>query len=163
MQVITFASLLALLLWSLLCALGDARERRIPNSLVLKGAAGVALFLLVYRENLTGGPLADSALGFCTALLVTLPGYWLGRMGAGDVKMLAVIGLATSVEFVAYTVGTAALWIVLWFLAAPALWPRLPERCKTAFPALAPPLAKLPYAPFLCLGMIVASLMALLS
>lgn len=161
MQVTTFASLFALLVWSLLCALGDARARRIPNPLVLVGALGVALYLLIHRSNLAGGPLADSALGFCTALLITLPGYALGRMGAGDVKMLAVIGLATSFEFVAWTVGGAALWIMFWWLVAPSLWPRLPTGCRAAFPALAPPLARLPYAPFLFLGMCLASIAVL--
>jgi prepilin peptidase CpaA len=161
MQVIFPASLLALLAWSLLCALGDARARRIPNSLVLKGALGVALFLMVYRTNLVGGPLMDSALGFCTALFVTLPGYWLGRMGAGDVKMLAVVGLATSLEFLAYAIGGAALLILFWFCFAPVLWPKLPERYRAALAALAPPCGKLPYAPFLFFGMVVASVMTL--
>ena len=33
------------------------------------------------------------------ALVLTVPGYALGRFGAGDVKLLAALGLASNIEY----------------------------------------------------------------
>ncbi|WP_295993868.1 prepilin peptidase [Rugamonas sp.] len=80
--------------------LTDVRSRRIPNKLVLTGAAaGLALqTALAPGDGLFTAPfggigiaLALAGLGLGLALL--LPMYALRAMGAGDVKLLAMIGV----------------------------------------------------------------------
>ena len=86
-------ALITLLVWAVVT---DLRQRRIPNALVL---AGLALALASHLGAVANGssplagptwwaPLAGLAAGF--ALL--LPLYLLRAMGAGDVKLLAMVG-----------------------------------------------------------------------
>ena len=87
-------ALLAALLSS--AAVTDLRSHRIPNRLVLAGLllafAAHACALALGTPPLAGpaawAPLAGLATGF--ALL--LPFYLLGAMGAGDVKLMAMVG-----------------------------------------------------------------------
>jgi len=80
------------LLWLLLAAVHDARQRRVPNWLVLGGAAlaGGALamnaqpFGVHWPDALTG-----AALGFGFLLVFHVAGL----MGAGDVKFAGALGL----------------------------------------------------------------------
>lgn len=67
----------------------DLKERRIPNLLT-----AIVLGLgLVTRGVLEGTPGLTSALaGAAVAFGLTLPGWWLGGMGAGDVKLMAAVG-----------------------------------------------------------------------
>jgi len=67
----------------------DLKWRRIPN--VLTFGATVAGFLVAL---LTGGSAAfgSSVAGWAVGLVLFLPMYGLGGMGAGDVKLLATIG-----------------------------------------------------------------------
>ncbi len=74
----------------------DVRSRRIPNGLVLVGTAAAltmhATWLASGQDALAGAfwwsPLAGLAVGF--ALL--LPIHLLRAMGAGDVKLMAMVG-----------------------------------------------------------------------
>ena len=75
----------------IVAAVSDYRTRRIPNWLVLSGA----LYGVIYNTVLPPTPhdnilfpLAGLALG----LLLFLPLYFVRAMGAGDVKLLAMIG-----------------------------------------------------------------------
>ena len=102
-----------------LCTLAVAHDllfRRIPNSLVLAGSAFGILFQAFAPEGagLFGSPAG--ALGFTTALLggltglgLFLPMYALRTLGAGDVKLLAMIGVWLGPTGVAW----AALWTLL--------------------------------------------------
>jgi len=72
-------------------AISDYRSRRIPNWLVVSGA----LFGVIYNTALPPSlhdnilfPLAGLGLG----LLLFLPLYLVRAMGAGDVKLLAMVG-----------------------------------------------------------------------
>lgn len=77
----------------------DLRRQRIPNWLVL---SGVLLALLLHTllpagdgflSGLPGGlGLTGSLEGLVCGLLAFLPLYWLRAMGAGDVKLLAMVG-----------------------------------------------------------------------
>jgi len=90
---LVLAVLLACATWT------DLRSRRIPNVLVCCGLlAGLAL-----QTSVTpGGGLFSvpfgaigllwSVAGIAVGLLMLLPMYALGAMGAGDVKLLAMIG-----------------------------------------------------------------------
>jgi prepilin peptidase CpaA len=83
-QAVSFAVLVALLVGA---AVVDVREHRIPNALVFPGIA-VALLL----AHLPGGSLSGSLAGIAVGLAMGLPLYWLRAMGAGDVKLLGMVG-----------------------------------------------------------------------
>jgi prepilin peptidase CpaA len=109
-------SLLALVALKLTAVVCDLRSRRIPNALV---ASGIALGLFIQTVAPAGGGLFGhpaGALGFVPALLggllglgLFLPLYALRALGAGDVKLLAMIGVWLGAPAVAY----AALWSML--------------------------------------------------
>jgi prepilin peptidase CpaA len=82
----------ALLLWAGLIAWVDWRTRRIPNVLLVLMLVPALMCLIVFPHGLSGADRWASALGFCT-LLLGLPGYALGQFGAGDVKLMGVMGL----------------------------------------------------------------------
>jgi prepilin peptidase CpaA len=113
----------ALLLVSLVvfCSATDLSMRRIPNS-VLFATLMTALFLNSFVDGPEG--LIDSVAGLALGIVVLMPFYLLGRMGAGDVKLLGVVGsilgpwgavvagLATMMAG-----GVLALVYVLWLVA----------------------------------------------
>lgn len=78
----------------------DLRERRIPNPLVLMG-----LVIGLASSALTGGlpALGDSLGGTLLGVVLFLPFFVLGAIGAGDAKLFGVVG-----SFV----GHEALWAV---------------------------------------------------
>jgi prepilin peptidase CpaA len=99
------ARVLMLLPALLLCALlglavwHDVRSRRIPNRLLLPGAlaacalhgalaAGQGLF----QQPFGGLGLMSALAGLAIGLALLLPLYMLGAMGAGDVKLMAMVG-----------------------------------------------------------------------
>ncbi|MDO8300221.1 prepilin peptidase [Lacisediminimonas sp.] len=89
--------LLAILL--VLAAQSDARSHRIPNRLVAVGlVAGLALNALLptgtgFTGALPGAAGLLNAMAAATLGLVALiPLYWLRAMGAGDVKLMAMVG-----------------------------------------------------------------------
>ena len=78
-------SLLALLL---LAAGFDIAQRRVPNILIIVGAT-TALTLATH----SGWPgISGAIIGSFTALFVLLPVYASGMMGAGDVKLISMVG-----------------------------------------------------------------------
>jgi prepilin peptidase CpaA len=81
---------LALLAGFLLAAVfADVTRRRIPNLLVLAGLlAGVLSHVLMHD----GKGIGSSSLGAAVGLGVFLPLYLLRAMGAGDVKLMAMVG-----------------------------------------------------------------------
>lgn len=112
------ASVLVVFLALLIAAVTrDLRSRRIPNGLVLFGLAlgllfqtvapsGGGLFLPTGSGGL--GPWAALA-GAATGLALLLPMYALRALGAGDVKLLAMVGMWLGAGPVAWT----ALWTLL--------------------------------------------------
>ncbi|WP_374276933.1 prepilin peptidase [Azonexus sp.] len=78
-------------IWALSVAAMDIAQRRIPNFLV-GGAAFVCLFALAWiGQAPLGGEPWSVAGGLALALLLTLPGYLMRQLGAGDVKMLMAV------------------------------------------------------------------------
>lgn len=70
----------------------DMRERRIPNALVAGGAVA-AVLLHVLLTPAGGGLGALNALaGMALGLGLLLPMYMLRTLGAGDVKLMAMVG-----------------------------------------------------------------------
>jgi prepilin peptidase CpaA len=71
------------------CALVDLRTRRVPNTLTLGLAlVGVASAAAGASRLSLEGALVGLVLG----LAVMLPGYLLGGLGAGDVKLFGAVG-----------------------------------------------------------------------
>jgi len=74
----------------LLCVVSDFKSRRIPNSLICVGLLfGPLLSAMGLNGEIT---FAQSVAGVLSGLLLLLPIYMLGKMGAGDVKLLAMCG-----------------------------------------------------------------------
>ncbi len=75
----------------IVAAISDYRTRRIPNWLVVSGALYGVIYNIMWPPTPHDNylfPLTGLALG----LLIFLPLYLLRAMGAGDVKLLAMVG-----------------------------------------------------------------------
>jgi len=84
----------------LICVVTDLKSRKIYNKVI--GPGLVAAFSIHFAA---GGwqALGASALGFLVGLSVLLIPYLLGGMGAGDVKLLALVGALKGTMFVLQT------------------------------------------------------------
>lgn len=88
---ITVQSLITVPLIAVLCAAAwhDARSFRIPNAIIVTGIVlGIALNSLVP----TGLGFSAAAVGMLVGLVGLFPLYLLRVWGAGDVKLMAVVG-----------------------------------------------------------------------
>ena len=72
-------------------AVVDLARRRIPNILLLSG--WVAALPLLLLSSQPGSALMGALAGAMCGLLIFLPLYLLRGMAAGDVKMMATVGL----------------------------------------------------------------------
>lgn len=117
-------ALLALAVWH------DVRSRRIPNRLVFLGAlAGLALHTVLpagaglFNEPFGGLGFLTSLAGLGVGLAILLPMYVLRAMGAGDVKLMAMVGAFLGPQAV---IGAALLSLLAGGLLAlaVALWQR---------------------------------------
>ncbi len=89
-----------LILLLLICVITDLRERKIYNKILLP----FFLLGLIYHTLFEGiGGFSMSMLGAMVGLAILLIPYLMGGMGAGDVKLLAVIGAIKGVSFVLMT------------------------------------------------------------
>ena len=99
-----------------LAAAYDIATRRIPNWLTILGIGFGLLF------NVLQGPsqLADGLIGFlCGAAIMFVP-FAMGWLGAGDVKLMAVIGLMLGVgpvlDVLLYSAMSGGVLALLWIL-----------------------------------------------
>ena len=121
---IEVTKLLLLLFLVLICSVTDLSVRRIPNAILLP-----ALMAAIYLNSLAGGlaGLIDSIAGLALGVLMLLPLHVLGRMGAGDVKLLGVVGSILG-AWGAIVAGLATMMAggilgiayILWLFAKPA-------------------------------------------
>lgn len=119
--VLSLTSTAAVLITAWLAAASDWIHWRIPNQLLAASMAAALMFAMFTPDNLT---LRDCLLGGVTGLAILMPFYLMGGMGAGDVKLLGVLGmhlgwLATlHVALISALVG--GVWaIVLLFTRSP--------------------------------------------
>ena len=99
----------ALLIWAFAVAALDWRQRRVPNLLLLALLLPAIATLAWQGKGLLAATWPVSLLGMAVALAVTLPGYAVSRLGAGDVKLAGVLGLVQGWPSVAWTLMAAAL------------------------------------------------------
>lgn len=74
---------------ALIACVTDIRSRRIPNVLTFGAAAAAIVFHLV-AHGLTAAGM--SALSWLVGILVFLPFFLVGGLGAGDIKLVGAIG-----------------------------------------------------------------------
>lgn len=98
-------------LWLLACAISDWQSRRVPNTYTYGFLFAAATCLAVQGQTLSGSGWQEGVFGMAVAALLTLPGFALNRLGGGDVKLLAGLGLATGplAVVVTFVVGTLVL------------------------------------------------------
>lgn len=97
---------LVLLLLLLAASICDLRTRRIPNRLTFGGTALALLYGLLAPHSHTNG-FFWALGGMAVGLALMLPLYLLHAMGAGDVKLMAMVG-----SFL----GPAAAWQAVLFV-----------------------------------------------
>jgi prepilin peptidase CpaA len=142
-----------LLIWLVLCAAQDARQRRIANALTLGVAALALIWLLWTGSTWLGADAAQGGWACLIALALTLPGFLMGRMGAGDVKLMTALGLATDGLFILGVFIGAGFASVVWMLLAPRVWLHMSQGLRDRLRYLGPTMSKkLPFAPFVLIG-----------
>lgn len=147
----------------------DLRDRRIPNRLVFPG---MLLALLLHVLLPSGGGLLFALQGLGLGLLLMLPLYVLRAAGAGDVKLVAMVGGFLGVRdllgalFCIFIIGGLLAVAVAW---KNGVWRRTLDNILSLFlgvaiklgtrqlpslDALPAPAAKLPYGVAIALGTI---------
>ncbi|HCT04933.1 MAG TPA: prepilin peptidase [Pseudomonas sp.] len=136
---------LVILFWLVLCSVQDLRQRQIANGLTLGAGLLALIYLLWMGVTWIGAPAGEGGWAFALALLLGLPGYVLGRFGAGDVKLLAALALATSPDYLLWSLIGAAVAMGAWAFVGQRLSARVgpgPDQAPT----------KQPFAPYLLTG-----------
>jgi prepilin peptidase CpaA len=106
-----------LIILLIICVITDLKERKIYNDVLLPFLLA-SWILHTFTNGFPG--LIESLLGTIVGLAVLLIPYLLGGMGAGDVKLLAVIGGIKGIGFVlmaslymAMAGGIIAIFVIL--------------------------------------------------
>lgn len=85
----------------------DQRFRRIPNWLI---GAGLIITLSIHFLNDGFSGIIFSAKGFAVGMSLLLVPFVVGGIGAGDVKLLGLVGAVKGAAFAA----NAFLWMAVW-------------------------------------------------
>jgi prepilin peptidase CpaA len=108
-----------LVAWSIAVAFCDCRSRRVPNTLVAAGMA-TAFVIALLQCSPFHVEIGQAALGALVGLVVLLPCFVLGVMGAADVKVFAALGAWCGVHallglWVAASIlgGVHAAWVLI--------------------------------------------------
>jgi len=98
--VVLLLSVLCIAVWT------DMRRHRIPNWLT---GGGMILALVMSLSSISSIPPTQFLLGSLVGLLIYLPLYSFGKMGAGDVKLMAFCGSLLGLEGVLWTAFLSTL------------------------------------------------------
>lgn len=79
--------------WCLGICTSDLVQRRIPNFMSFGAIVLAGGYLLATGQAALGASWQSALLGGLLGLLLTLPAYLAGQLGAGDVKLLLAMGL----------------------------------------------------------------------
>ncbi|NNA92559.1 prepilin peptidase [Pseudomonas gessardii] len=148
---------LVVLVWLGVCAVQDIRQRQIANRLTLGAVLLALLYLLWSSTTWLGASRAEGGGAVFLALLLTLPGYALGRLGAADVKLLAALALASDSTYLLWSLVGAGVANMAWLVYGPRLLPLASQGVRARLGYLVvDPSRKLPFAPFLLVGFTLA-------
>ena len=106
--------LLILCAWLSACAIQDARQRQISNGLTIGVIVLALVYLLITGRTWLGAEATEGGWALLFSLALTLPGYWLGKLGGGDLKLLAALALASDRSVLLGTFIGAGLVMLLW-------------------------------------------------
>ncbi|EKT4523614.1 prepilin peptidase [Pseudomonas putida] len=149
---------IVLLMWLALCTEQDLRERQLSNTLTLGVAACALAWLFATGHSWIGADASEAGWALAIVMLLTLPGYMLGRFGAGDVKLMGALALATSPHYILGTFIGAGLTVVAWLLGRRRLWLLLNPKVKKRLQALAEEVGdKQPFAPYVLMGFLLTA------
>ncbi|ARU89903.1 prepilin peptidase [Pseudomonas sp. M30-35] len=114
-----------LLVWLAACAVQDVQQKRISNWLTFGGIAFALIYLLLRAESLLGYTPVEALIAVAFAVLLSLPGYMLNKLGAADVKLLVFIGLSSNSQMLLMTIAIAGICFIAWASSANKIWPTL--------------------------------------
>ncbi|KPX02223.1 Prepilin type IV endopeptidase [Pseudomonas savastanoi] len=147
--------LFLLLVWFVICAEQDARRKHISNGLTLGATALAAAWLAGTGTSWLGAPPLEAALTLALALGLTLPGYALGKLGAGDVKLMAALALASDSVYLLCTFIGAGIAALTWVLLARKVQHHINQRVARRYAYMFPDAPdKYPFSPFLLAGLL---------
>jgi prepilin peptidase CpaA len=121
-----------LLIWFAICAEQDARCKQISNGLTLGAAALAIIYLALTGMTWLGSPAREALLAVTLALALTLPGYALGKLGAGDVKLMTALALASNSAYLLGTFIGAGVAMATWLIVAKCAWPPTQQWVRNA-------------------------------
>ena len=152
--------------WAVVCGGYDLAVRRIPNTLTLGGHGGALAMLVITGQGWLGASLSSCFTAWVLALVLTVPAYALKRLGAGDTKLLAAMGLIGGMEamLTAYVIagllvgGTAIVWMMAYRWGPLLVMPL--ARIGLDAPSMPEPKGRmLPFGLGLAIGFVVALLL----
>ncbi|NTV53394.1 MAG: hypothetical protein HGA76_10345 [Candidatus Firestonebacteria bacterium] len=140
----------------------DLAQRKVYNVLTYP-----ALLAAVVWHTAAHGwlGLGFSLLGLTAGGLIFFPAFWAGGMGAGDIKLMAVVGAFLGWRFALNAALDAAViggvFAVVFLLVKRELWSTLHRTLRLLFPGKTSGVARsasyaLPYAVFISLGAVAA-------
>lgn len=95
--------------WCLGICISDLTRRRIPNFMSFGAILLAVGYLLITGHAVLGASWQSALLGASLGLLLTVPGYLVGQLGAGDVKLIFAIGLLGGWYMTLFTFVVAGL------------------------------------------------------
>jgi len=98
-----------LIVWAAAIAVMDWRQRKVPNALLLALLLPALACLIYSGRGLLLVHWLPSLIGLLVGFAVTLPGYVVSKLGAGDVKLAAVIGLVVGWPLTAWVLLASGL------------------------------------------------------
>ncbi len=113
----------------LLAAAGrcDVRERKIPNRLIWSGWV-LGLFISLWRDGLPG--MIRCVLAVLVVMAIGYPLFLIRAVGAGDVKLLSVIG---GVHGLCFLCTVSVIWLILSGIVSLAILLRNHILCERFF------------------------------
>lgn len=128
-----------MIVWTLfffvaICLVTDLAERKIYNVVVLAGSLA-ALGLNVWQQGFLPG-VQNTFSGFFTGILLLLIPFILGGIGAGDVKMLGMVGAFLGSSLVLHVMLASAVAGGIFALFVMARERCLPRRLNNTFRAI---------------------------